>query len=397
MKHIIIGVGAAGISAARAIRKHRRDDEILMISTDDAVYSRCMLHKYIGGGRSVGEMSFVPDNFFEDNNISWRNRTTVTEIDTANKRVVFEGGSENYDRLLIATGAKSVFPPIDGLKGATGIYGLRDLPDAKAIREKAGGASNIVVIGAGLVGLDAAYGLVEMGKKPVVVDMATHVLSANLDEPAAAVYQAKFEEAGCEFRFGCKVSSVKQNAAGEVSAIILDGKEELACDLLVVAVGVRPENGLLPSNSIDEYLSVGTDVYVAGDATGFSQSWPSAIEQGEVAALNMCGIITPYDEILALKNTVNFFGIASLSVGQLVPAPGDTCDVRESKGRYQKIISRDGVPVGVILQGDISRSGFWQHLVKNKINIADIPKPIWKMSFADSYGLDENGEYEWMT
>ncbi|MCL2421427.1 MAG: FAD-dependent oxidoreductase [Defluviitaleaceae bacterium] len=393
MKHVIIGAGAAGISAAQTIRKHRLDDEILMISTDDAVYSRCMLHKFIGGSRNVSALSFVPPTFFEDNKISWQGGTTVTKIDTANKCVITNHGTEAYDQLLIATGAKSFFPPIDGLDAASCVYGLRNLSDAKAIREQASQATNIVIIGAGLVGLDAAYGLVEMGKKPTVVDTAQSVLSANLDQRAAASYQTKFEAAGCTFRLGSKVTAVQRNPAGEVSAVILDSEASLPCDLLIVAAGVRPENGLLPNVAANEYLAAGKDVYIAGDASSLSESWPSAVEQGEVAALNMCGIPTTYDEILAQKNTVNFFGITSLSVGQLNPQPGDTCEVREAQNCYHKVIIREDIPIGVILQGDISRSGFWQHLIKNKIRID--AKSIWKISFADSYSLKENGEYEW--
>ena len=405
MKHVIIGAGAAGISAAKTIRKQKNQDEIVMISTDDMVHSRCMLHKLIGGHRMLEQMSFIPENFFEDNRITWRGNTTVTAVDTAARQVAFNGGHESYDRLLIAAGAKCVLPPVEGLREASGVYGLRHLSDALAIREKAGTAKNIVVVGAGLVGLDAAYGLLEMEKKPVVVELAGSILSANLDAHAAAAYQAKFEEAGCGFRLGKKVKSVLRNSSGIVSALVLDDGEQLACDLLIVAAGVKPAVDFLASSGItcgpgvtvDKYLRTGAEgVYAAGDATGLTQSWPCAAKQGETAALNMCGVPTEYDEILVLKNTVNFFGIASLSAGQFVQKPGDETKCREDRNRYQKVVLRDGIPVGVILQGDISRGGFWQHLIAHKINIASIPKPVWKVSFADSYGIDEKGEYKWV-
>ncbi|MCL2392905.1 MAG: FAD-dependent oxidoreductase [Oscillospiraceae bacterium] len=396
MKHVIIGVGAAGIVAANTISKHRPNDQIVMISADDAVYSRCMLHKYIGGGRSVEALSFVSPNFFEARNIVWRKGISVTGIDTAAKTVSFDGGTETYDKLLIATGAKSALPPIEGVKDCSGVYGLRDLADATAIRDKAAGAEKIVIVGAGLVGLDAAYGLIEMGKKPMVIDMAKSVLSANLDERAAEVYQTKFEEAGCVFRFESKVSKVRSDGAGNLSCMILGSGEEIPCDLLIIAVGINPESKLLPGKP-DKYLKVGDDsVFAAGDATGLSSSWPSAMEQGEVAALNMCGIETVYEECLAQRNTVNFFGIASVSVGRFLATDGDTLDVRVDKGRYQKIVINDGVPAGVILQGDISRCGFWQYLIRNNVNIEKIPRSVWKVSFADAYGLNQDGEYEWV-
>lgn len=404
MKHVIIGSGAAGITAAKVLREQNKDAEIVILSADEAVYSRCMLHHFISGERQIAELSFIPDGFFEQHNIRFCPNVTATGVDTANQSVLFDGGSEAYDRLLIATGSESFFPPIDGLTGTKQVYGLRDLSDAQAVREQGKQAQHIVIIGAGLVGLDAAYGLVKMGKAPTVVDFADTILSANLDEHAAATYQAKFEEAGCGFRLGRKVNSVASDKAGNVSGVTLDNGDTLPCDLLIVAAGVRPIIGFLQDSGIacgrgvmvNDHLATNVPgVYAAGDATGLSESWPSAILQGEVAAMNMLGIPTTQEDTFTLKNTVHFFGIPSLSVGRFIAGPGDVEDCREDRNRYQKVITQDGVPVGVILQGDISRSGFWQYLIKNEIDVTDIPKSIWNVSFADSYGLDDNGEYHW--
>jgi len=406
MKYVIIGSGAAGITAAKTLREKCEQAEILILSADEVVYSRCMLHQFISGERQTEALSFVPDGFFEQNRIEFRPSVTVTKIDTANQSVTFDGESQSYDRLLIATGTKSFFPPIEGLAGTTNIYGLRDLSDARAISEKAKQANNIVIIGAGLVGLDAAYGLLEMGKTPTIVDLAESVLSTNLDVRAASVYQAKFTEAGCVFRLDTKLSSVQRNASGAINALVLDNDDTLPCDLLIVAAGVRPAFDLLEDSGIEtargitvnEYMATTVqNVYAAGDITGLSESWPSAVQQGEIAAMNMLGIGTAHPDTFIPKNTVHFFGVPSLSIGRLIPETGDTEESREDRNRYQKAILRDGIPVGVILQGDISRSGFWQHLIKNKVDITSIPKSTWKVSFADSYHVDENGEYQWVT
>jgi NAD(P)H-nitrite reductase large subunit len=405
MKHVIIGAGAAGISAAKTIRQLQSNDEIVLISTDDAVHSRCMLHKLISGERNVSELSFVPDGFFTDNNIRWLSGVTVTGIDTEKKQVLFNGASESYDKLLIATGAQSVIPPIDGLRDAKNVYGLRDLPDAKVIREKANQANNIVIIGAGLVGLDAAYGLLEMGKKSVVVEMSKTILPLNLDSYAASKYQAEFEKAGCVFHLDTKLSSVASDSSGNVTSVTLNDKEQIPCDLLIVAVGVRPARELLKNSGIttdqniivNDYLATNiADVYAAGDVAGLSKNWPNAMDQGEIAAYNMCGIPALYKDTFDLKNTVNFFGITSLSLGQPIASANDVEYYCDAHNKYEKIILRDGVPVGVILQGNLSHSGFWQYLIKNKINIATIPKPPWKISFADYYGIEKNGEYKWI-
>ena len=404
MKHVVIGSGAAGITATKVLREQNKDAEIVVLSADETVYSRCMLHHFISGERQVADLSFIPDGFFEQNDIRFCPGITVTGIDTANRSVLFDGGQESYDRLLISTGSESVFPPIDGLAGVKQVYGLRDLSDAKAVREQAKRAEHIVIIGAGLVGLDAAYGLVKMGKAPIVIEAAETILSTNLDAHASATYQTKFEDAGCTFYLRRKVRGVVGDNSGNVSAVTLDNGDTLSCDLLIVAVGVRPMIGFLQDSGIacgrgimvNEHLATNVPgIYAAGDATGLSESWPSATLQGEVAAMNMLGIPTAQKDTFTMQNTIHFFGIPSLSVGRLQAAPGDAEDCREDRNRYQKVITQGGVPVGVILQGDISRSGFWQHLIKNKINVTDTPKPIWNVSFADSYGLDENGEYQW--
>ncbi|MCL2865145.1 MAG: FAD-dependent oxidoreductase [Lachnospiraceae bacterium] len=405
MKHVIIGAGAAGISAARTLRKQSAVDEIVMIATDRLAYSRCMLHKYIGGERDEKGISFVEEDFFESNRIRFCSDRTVTKIDTSNHQVCFADGVESYDKLLIATGAESFFPPIPGLKGAKNVFGLRDLVDARAIKSQGSKAKHVVVIGAGLVGLDVAYGLLEMGKKPTVVEMADTILSSNLDASAALTYQMKFEEAGCMFKLGCKVEGVLSDASGQVSAITLGDGSQLNCDLLVVASGVRPSIGWLADSGIvcergvvvDNYLATNiANVYAAGDVTGLSESWPNAVEQGEVAAQNMLGMPNEYTDTFSLKNTIHFFGIPSLSVGRLNGKEGDVEESREDRKRYQKVILRDGIPVGVILQGDISRSGFWQQLIKNKVDVSGRSKDIWKVSFADSYGIEDNGEYKWL-
>jgi len=110
----------------------------------------------------------------------------------------------------------------------------------------------------------------------------------------------------------------------------------------------------------------------------------------------MCGVHTVYDDIFAVKNTMNFFGIPSLSVGITEPLEGDTVEVRNGKDSYEKVILRDGVVVGVILQGDISHSGFWQYLIKKKIDVSKASKPVFDISFADFYGIRDNGEYQWV-
>ena len=407
MEYVILGAGAAGITAARTIRKADSQGKITMISTDTQVHSRCMLHKFLSHERSAEGISFVDPDFFEKNNIEWKAGVTVTKLDTAAKRVVTDKGEEiSYDRLLIATCAESFIPPVGNLREAKNVFGLRHLRDAQAIDALAEKAEHIAIIGSGLVGLDAAYGLMETGKKVSIIEMADQILPIQLDKTGAFEYQKRFEKAGATFYLGRKAADTIMNEAGEITCLVLDNGTEITCDLVIVAAGVRSAvagmdgEGIIIDRGmqVNEYLETGAeDVYAAGDVTGLSGIWPNAQKQGETAALNMCGSKVAYTDRYAMKNTINFFGLVSMCVGIIVPQEGDTVLVREGASSYKRVILRDGKVAGVLLQGDISHGGIWQYLIKNEIPVDKIEKDIFALNFSDFYGIKENGEYVWNT
>ena len=405
MKYVIIGAGAAGISAAKTIRELNSTDEIIIISTDDSVYSRCMLHNYISGKRDEKRISFISDDFFAKNNIRWLSGKPVTGLDTDKKLVHFADGFESFDKLLIATGADSIELPLVQSQNPKNVFGLRNLSDAKNIREHAKKAENIVIIGAGLAGLDVAYALIDMGKNPVVVDISDSILALNLDSYTSEVYKNKFEGAGCVFCLKQKVSTVETGNLGNIHSLILDSGEKLPCDLIIVTIGSLPavnflaDSGIACDNgvTVNEYLATNIEgIYAAGDVTGLSGIWPNAVKQGEIAAKNMCGIPTVYDDIFAIKNTINYFGIPSLSLGQVNPKEFDVSIARNDRNKYEKIILRDDIIIGVLLQGCIAHSGFWQYMIKNHIDVSKIDKPVFNLSFADFYDIRANGEYQWV-
>ena len=405
MEYVILGAGAAGITAAKTIRKADSEGKITVISTDTQVHSRSMLHKYLSHERDAAGISYVDPDFFEKNQIAWLPGKTVNRLDTQRKKVYTDQGDEvSYDRLLIATGAESFIPPVGNLREAENVFGLRHLRDAQAIDELAKDVENIVIIGSGLVGLDAAYGLMETGKKVSIVEMADQILPVQLDKTAAFEYQKRFEEAGARFYLGRKAADTVMEEDKIIREIILDNGEKLPCDLIIVAAGVRSAvagmegEGIVIDRGIkvDDYLQTGAEgVYAAGDVTGLSGIWPNAQKQGETAALNMCGSHVEYTDRYAIKNTINFFGLVSMCVGVILPQEGDVVIAREDSRNYKRVVLRDGKVVGVLLQGDISHGGIWQYLIKNQISISGIQKDIFDLNFGDFYGIKDNGEYQW--
>ena len=412
MKHLIICAGAAGISAVRTIIKEKPDDSIVVISEDTEVYSRCMLHKFISGERDEEHLNFINDKILESPNVEWIKGKTITRLDGAAK-TVYAGDEKlvSADTILIASGANSITPPIGELKTAKNAFGLRHLSDARAIIECVKPAEKVAVIGAGLVGLDGVYGIIESKswepKEITVIEMAPSVLAVNLDAHAGEAYQQLFEKNGVKFHLARKVVNTKSDGQGNITALELDNGTVVPCDVVIMAVGVRPAVAFLEESGVelterkavkvDDYLSTNiSGIYAAGDVAGLSGNWPNAQKQGEMAAYNMTGTKWAYEDRFALKNTVNYFGLISLSLGAIHPQEGDDVLVKEDRSSYRMLILRDGVPQGIILQGEIGNSGFWQHLIKNKTRIDNLGKSPWKVSFADFQGSEANGEYKWV-
>lgn len=405
MIYVILGVGAAGITAAETIRQYEKEAAIVMISEDEHVHSRCMLHKYISGERDEKTLSFVPETFFDDKNIYWIKGKRVERIDTEGQNVILEDSNKiHYDKLLIATGADSFIPPVGDFRTADNVFGLRNLSDAQRIRTLGEHAERILVIGAGLVGLDAAYGFLEQKRDVTVVEMADRILPLQLDACAAKEYQQRFEDAGCRFLLGRKAMKTELSGSNEVTSVILDDETRIPCDLIIVAAGVRPAIACVSGSGIEAERSITVDetmrtscpdVYAAGDVTGLAGIWPNAMKQGAVAGANMCGVKQQYIDRYAMKNTINFFGLTTLSLGRGTSQEGDEVIIREDRNHYKKAIIRDGKLDSITLQGDIGYSGIYQYLIKNGVELGDKKDRIFELSFADFYGVLGDGQYDY--
>ena len=406
MNYVIIGAGVAGIEAAKTIRQQDASGDIVMISQDTFVHSRCMLHKYISGERDEKGLDFTERDFFDKYRVHWKKSTRVTNVFPDKKEVLLDNGQTiAYDKLLLAGGADSFIPPVGQLRQASNVYGLRNLPDAQAIVKEARSAENVLVIGSGLVGLDAAYGLLERGKKLTVVEMADRILPVQLDARAAMAYQERFEKAGARFVLERKASQAVCQPDGRIHQVILDDGEAIPCDLIIVAAGVRSSLACLEGSGIacergvtvDASLKTSAaDVYAAGDITALSGIWPNAADQGRIAGKNMCGIAAAYTDTYAMKNTINFFGLVTLCVGRVKEEEGDLVCIREDQNQYKKILLKDGRVEGILFQGNIANAGIWQYLIKNKIDVRGIKKDVFDINYGDFYHVGDRGKYEWV-
>lgn len=405
MAYVVVGASAAGINAAKTLREINKDIEIILVSKDEYVYSRCILHHFLDGRRDIEDLDFSPGEFFKKYDIKWMKGVEVTGIDTKEKKLKLDNGEDlPYEKVVLATGASSFLPPIENLRTANNVIGLRNLDDAIRIKEIAPKVKNIIILGAGLVGVDAMAGLLDYDAKVTMIEMGDRILPLQLDHYSANVYIERLKEEGVDFRFNVRAEKVIVDENNNPVAIKLNTGEEVPGELIIACTGVRSNVGFLEGSGIecDKFGLIFNpkgetnvkDVYGAGDISGRNPIWPTAVKEGLIAANNMCNKDIYMEDFFGSKNTMNFCGVATMSLGTVIK-PDDTYEEAvEIKGKdYKKIIHKNGTIYGAIVQGDLSYVGVLTQLIKDKINIDRVKKPIFQIDYSDFFNEKENLEF----
>jgi len=301
---VIIGGGAAGFAAAERLRREGYAGSLTLLSADDdAPYDRPNLSKdYLAGTASEEWIPLRPEDFYAENGIDLRLGTTVAAIDPAGRRVVLAGGGElPFDRLLLATGAEPVRPPIPGADGPQ-VHTLRSLRDSRALIAAAEAARRAVLIGAGFIGLEVAASLRARGVEVHVVAPDRRPLERVLGPELGDLVRKLHEEQGVVFHLGEEVAAI------EPGRVRLKGGASLDAGLVVLGTGVRPRTelaeraGLAVDHGVlvDEYLETSAPgIFAVGDIARWPdphtgeririEHWVVAERQGQTAALNMLG------------------------------------------------------------------------------------------------------------
>ena len=382
MKYVIIGNSAAGIACVEGIRSADAEGEITIVSDEPfAAYGRPLISYYLLGATDRQRMLYRPADFYEKNKVRTLLGARAEKIDPAAQKIVLRGGEEiPYDRLLVATGSRPFEPPMEGIDGVKNKFNFMTLQDALSLEKVLSKRKNVLIIGAGLIGLKCLEGILERVKSVSVADMAGRILPSILDDAGAAVVRRELEGKGAKFYLSDSVAKFEGNTAH------LKSGKEIPFDILVVAVGVRPNTELVKDAGGEVSRGVVTDekqqtslknVYAAGDcAESFDITsgarkvlalLPNAYRQGYTAGVNMAGGEASFADAMPL-NAIGFFGSHVLTAGSyegesFVQAEGDV---------YRKFFCKDGVLKGFILVNSPERAGIYTSLIRNKTPLSEV-------------------------
>ncbi len=381
-KIVIIGNSAAAVGCIEGIRSVDKASEIVVISDEQHhVYSRPLISYLLLGSTDRQRMKYRPDSFYADNMTDVMLGKTVVAIDPKAKNVKLKTGEViSYDKLLVATGSSPFIPPMKGLDKAKKCFTFMKLDDALALEKELTPKSRVLVIGAGLIGLKCVEGIADRVGSISVVDMADRILPSVLDKDGAQLVQSFIEKRGVKFYLNDSTAEISENKA------VLKSGAEVDFDILVVAVGVRPNISLLKDIGADCGRAIKVnekcqtsieDIYAAGDCT---ESYdisadtnrvlallPNAYMQGETAGVNMGGGEKVYDNAIPM-NAMGMFGYHMITAGSY---DGDV--YTETDGmNYKKLFYKDNRLVGYIIIGDVERAGIYTSLIRQRTPLNEI-------------------------
>lgn len=361
--YLIIGNGVAGTTAAENIRKLDKDGNITIITEEDLpFYYRIRLNEYISGDIDEQALIAKNDQWYEDRGIDLVLNTRIAGTDSQEGVVISEGGQRfSYDSLLIATGSHSFIPPING-SDKNGVFALRSIQDARDISSYAKNIEEVVLIGGGLLGLEAGNAIRKLGKKVTVVEFFPRLLPRQLDGDGANRLQGIMEDMGFSFRLGAKT----QEITGEktIDGVLLEGGERLKAEMVIISAGVRPNMELAESLGlemdkgikVDDHLKTNhAGIFAAGDVAEYKGMpygiWPAAMEQGKIAGIRMAGGEAVYQGT-TMANTLKVVGIDLASAGNIDAEGEHESSVVTDENVYKKIVIQDNLIIGCIMLGD---------------------------------------------
>lgn len=391
MTYVIIGAGPAGVVAAETLAKTDKGAEIVLLGGEaDPPYSRMAIPYVLTGIIDHGGTHLRKEaGHYDALGITYR-QGRATGLDVKGRKVLLDGGGEQpYDKLLIATGARPIKPPVPGLD-LPGVHHCWTLDDCRAIEKLAHEGAHVVLMGAGFIGCIILEALVERGVKLTVVEALDRMVPRMMDATAGGLIKDWCIQKGIDVKTGTKVTKVERREADDEDKLFvdLDIGDQIAAHLVVVAAGVTSNIEFLEGTGIEveqgirvnEFLETSVPgVYAAGDCAqgpdfggGFNVHaiQPTSTEHGRIAALNMAGRVTPYQGSLQM-NVLDTAGLISTSFGDWEGGPGtEMAEVLDAgRFKYLRLNFKDDVLVGALSLGRTDHMGVLRGLIQNRTHL----------------------------
>jgi nitrite reductase (NADH) large subunit len=386
---VMIGNGMAGVRTLEELLKLSGDlyDITVFGAEPHPNYNRILLSPVLAGEQSFDDIVLNDLGWYLDNNIQLLLNRRVVKIDRARRLVIADDGTQaHYDRLLIATGSTPFIPPIPG-HSLDGVIGYRDIADTRTMIHTAKTHRHAVVIGGGLLGLEAANGLKLRGMDVTVVHIGKWLLERQLDMTAGLLLQNALESRGLNFRLNEQTQALLGDDQGRVKAVQFANGEQVAADLVVMAAGVRPttelaeqaglpcQRGILVNDTLQTY---DPRIYAIGECAshrGIAYGLVAPLfEQAKVCAnhLAQLGFARYKGSVTSTKLKVT--GIDLFSAGDFMGGEGtESLTLRDPfSGIYKKLVIRNDVLVGACLYGDTVDGGWYMQLIREGRSIAEI-------------------------
>jgi len=384
---LIVGAGMATAYLLQALEEHPHDLEVTVIGEErERCYNRVLLSNVLSGEKPEADLRMLDDGGAPS--VTFITNTRIDQIETGEKLAHSQSGqSFPFDKLVFATGA-CVARPALGCQGIAGVGVFRTLQDTRYLRNLDARGQAAVVVGGGLLGLEAAHGLNELGFTTTVLHRNDVLMNRQLDAPGGRQLQLALERRGIDFRLGTSISDLVVDSAS-VAGVVLESGEILDCDLLLFATGIVP-NAALASGSeictergilVDERLRTSRDGFFAlGECSQFGSQCFGLVapirDQAAVLARELCGKEGPAFAVADWPTQLKISGIDIYRTGELDDAAEQLVLQDAGRGVYRRLVIRDDRLIGAVLVGD-KRGGTWYaELVREHRNVERIRRQL---------------------
>lgn len=386
-KLVLIGNGMAGMRTIDELLKLAPEQYDITVfgAEPHGNYNRIMLSPVLAGDKTIDDIIIHDVQWYQDNHISLHTNTTVTEIDRVRRQVIADDGTEvGYDRLILATGSNPVMLSIAGSE-LEGVISFRDINDVNTMIETAQTHKKAVVIGGGLLGLEAANGLMQQGMDVTVVHRSDTLMNQQLDKSAADLMRVELEAKGLKFLM--QHSTQAFTGRQRVEKVQFENGVEIAADLVVIAIGVRPnmtlaeksgircERGILVNDTLQTYTP---NIYAVGECVQHRQQTFGLVaplfEQAKVCANHLAEIGIAMYMTKPMATQLKVTGIDLFSAGDFKGDEQCQSLIYKDLERfiYKKIVLKDNKIIGIVLYGDTDDGQWYFSMLTTQQDISAI-------------------------